>query len=285
MRVFGAFYLMLVLFVSANWRGIASRIAALRSGDDDDDDYELVGTFPEAETLTLATFHLSNGNEVRFLGVPALNELMMGEFTDAGESEDFVINSELHPAEIFRRLAPADSPVPRMLSRMDDANVLDGRAVVETLDSPIAVSLEALGIQAIPSAAPGGSCQPGTAGAQFFATHHCNTGGGPGYGSGESHCYSGAYNWIQKTSNSRRRATYTRMASCGSGMNRMRHFYRTTSGYTTQVNIYVDPQKVISWWSYREGVRRFRRVRFEEHQEGGFVRGWVRYHSEVAGGW
>jgi hypothetical protein len=59
--------------------------------------------------------------EVRLLGAPALNEIMMGEFTDAGGSEEFVINSEIHPAEIFRSFAPADSPVPRMLSGMDDA--------------------------------------------------------------------------------------------------------------------------------------------------------------------
>jgi antitoxin component HigA of HigAB toxin-antitoxin module len=252
---------------------------------EDLDDYELMSRFPEAETLSLANFKISNGNEVRFLGVPVLGEIMIGEIANAGV-EDFLINGEMHPVEIFQRLAPKDGPVPRMLSQIDHVNVFERRKVVDALNQTIDVSLDQLGIESTPVAAmSAGSCQPGPAGAQFFKDHHCNTGGGPGYGKAESYCFADGYQWVQKTSSAKRRATYTRIASCGSGLNRMRHFYKTVSGYKTQVNLYIDAQKVVSWWSAKKGIRRWRRVRFEAHEAGGWVRGWVKYHSQIAEGW
>ncbi len=240
----------------------------------------------ELEVIELATFHLANGNEVRLLGVPEENDVLVGEIVDAGPNERFVIPPGTGPAEIFRRLAPMDSPVPRMIAQADDRKVLAGRMIVKSIDEPIEVPMERLGlsISTTPQAAGAGSCQGGAAGADYFESHHCNTLGGPGYGSSESYCDKDARDWIDRISGARRRATYTRMASCGSGMNKIRHFYRTVSGWS-QVTAYVDPQKVIDGWSAKTGVKRYRRVRFEEHEAGGWVRGWTIYHSEVAGGW
>ena len=72
---------------------------------EDLDDYELMSRVPEAETLSLVNFELSNGNKVRFLGVPTLGEIMMAEIANAG-AEDFLINPGMRPVEIFQRLAP-----------------------------------------------------------------------------------------------------------------------------------------------------------------------------------
>lgn len=241
----------------------------------------------ELEVVELATFHLANGNEVRLLGVPEENDVLVGEIVDAGPNERFVIAPGTSPAEVFRRLAPMDAPVPGMIAQADDRKVLAGRRIVKSIDEPIEVPMERLGlaISTHPQAAGAGSCQGGAAGADYFESHHCNTLGGPGYGSSESYCDKDARDWIDRISSSRRRATYTRMASCGSGMNKFRHFYGTVSGWSTQVTVYVDPQKVIDWWSAKTGVKRYRRVRFEEHDSAGWVRGWTKYHSEVAGGW
>lgn len=239
-----------------------------------------LATVRGVEPTELARFELANGNEVFFIGVPQDNELMMGEISDAG-NEQFTIDPDLGPAEVFARLAPEDLPVPKMIAESADGYWVSERDTVDALPKKVAVPHERF---AVPLAikAGGGSCQSGAAGANFFQANHCNTLGGPGYGSSESYCYSGSYNWIQKTSSSRRRATYTRMASCGSGTNHLRHFYSTTSGYTTQLNIYVAPQKVVSYWSAKGGVKRFRRVRFEESNTSGWVRGWIKYHSQVA---
>ena len=59
------------------------------------------------------------------------------------------------------------------------------------------------------------------------------------------------------------------------------------SGWTTQVDLDFAPEQVISYWSYKDGIKRYRRVRFEESSEGSgaWVRGWIKYHSEVAEGW
>lgn len=241
----------------------------------------------EMKTVNLATFQLANGNEVRILGVPEVGEVMVGEWVDAGPIERFVLEPKTHPVEVFRRLAPKNSPVPRMIAQLDAKKALAGRKLVEALDQTIQVPMERLGLTAAaaPQAAGAGSCQPGAAGAAFFESHHCNSDGGPGYGKSEAYCFEDSRDWIDKSTGSRRRATYSRMASCGSGMNKFRHFYGTASGWDTQVTVFVDPQKVVRWWSYKKGVKRHRRVRFEEHVAGGWVRGWVKYHSEVADGW
>lgn len=245
---------------------------------------------PEARTVLLAKFHLANGNEVHLWSVPDVDEIMVGEMTNAGPSEQFFLKPETHPVEVFRLLAPKDSPVPRAIARIDDEKVLAGRKLVVALDKTIEVPMSRLGLlqPMIGAAGAGaGSCQGGAAGADYFEDNHCGALGGPGYGSSESTCYKNAADSIQKTTGSKRRATYTRMAACGSAMSRMRHFYHTVSGWTTQVNVYVDPQKILSWWSYKKGVKRDRRVRFEEKDagSGAWVRGWVKYHSEVADGW
>ncbi|HSN86622.1 MAG TPA: hypothetical protein VL025_07675 [Thermoanaerobaculia bacterium] len=245
---------------------------------------------PEARTVLLAKFHLANGNTVQMWSLPDVDEIMIGEITKAGPNERFFLKPETHPVEVFRLLAPKNSPVPRAIAQIDHDKVLEGRKLVNTLSRTIEVPVSRLGLQAVfaPKAVGAGSCEPGNGdGADYFEDHHCYTLGGPGYGTSEGYCFKDSADWIQKTSDDQRRATYTRMAACGSAMSRLRHFYDTVSGWTTQVNVYVDAQQVISWWSYKDGIKRYRRVRFEEKDEGSgaWVRGWVKYHSEAADGW
>lgn len=242
---------------------------------------------PEARTVLLAKFHLANGNTVQMWSLPDVDEIMIGEITKAGPSEQFFLKPETHPVEVFRLLAPKNSPVPRAIAQIDHDNVLEGRRLVNALPKTIEVPMSRLGATALPALkSGGGSCEPGE-GIDFFEENHCYTLGGPGYGASEEYCFKNSADWIQKTSEDQRRATYTRMAACGTAMSRLRHFYDTVSGWTTQVNVYVDPQNVISWWSYKDGIKRYRRVRFEEKDEGSgaWVRGWIKYHSEAADGW
>lgn len=235
----------------------------------------------EIEPTLLVEFKLSNGNQVQFFGVPEDGEMVIGEISDAGY-ERFLVDPNAAPAEIFLELAPADLPVPRMIADTDK-ELFKWHDKVDVIEKAVAVDV---GITAPAVAKAGsGSCASGNAGASYFEEHHCNTLGGPGYGTSEKYCDEGMADWIQRTSNSRRRATYTRMASCGSGTNHLRHYYGTVSGYTTQLNIYVAPQKVVDYWSAKTGVKRYRRVRMEESASSGWVRGWTAYHSEVAGGW
>lgn len=244
---------------------------------------------PTARTVMLAKFHFANDNEFHILHAPELDEILAGEYTNAGPNEQFFIDPEMSLAEVFLHLAPEDSPVPRAIAQLDEHNLLAGRTIVDALEETIEVPRDRFGIQQTSkSIAPGtgqGSCQLDEAGAEYFEDHHCYTLGGPGYGDSEEACEKVSSNLIDVDTSSRRRTTYTRMASCGGGMNHFRHFYGTASGWDTQVNVYVDPQKVVSWWSAKTGVKRHRRVIFEDHEAAGWVRGWVKYFSEVAGGW
>ena len=239
----------------------------------------------EARSVRLATFKLANGNEVRFIGAPDEGEIFVGEVADAGPGERFLIDPETHPAKIYAQLAKEGAPAPRMLAQIDTEGHLAGRRKVRSVKGVRQVPASSLAAPPAPQAAGSGSCASGNAGANYFKTHHCNTLGGPGFGKSEGHCYNGAWNSLQKTSNSRRRATWTVMASCGGGTNKLRHFYRKASGYHTQLTVYVGPQKIAKWWSYKKGIKRYRRVRMEESNAAGWIRVWIKYHSEVAGGW
>ena len=242
---------------------------------------------PHARISLLAKFHLANGNTVHMWSLPDVDEIMIGEITKAGPNEQFFLKPETHPVEVFRLLAPKNSPVPRAIAQIDHDKVLEGRKLVNALRGTIEVPMSRLGVTALPTLkSGGGSCESG-AGIDYFEEHHCNTLGGPGYGSSEEYCFKNSADWIQKTSEDQRRATYTRMAACGTAPSRLRHSYDTVSGWTTQVDLDFEPQQVISYWSYRDGIKRYRRVRFEESNEGSgaWVRGWIKYHSEVAEGW
>jgi hypothetical protein len=251
--------------------------------DEEDDDFELAGGLGSPEPERIARFRLSNGNQIDFLAEPFGSEVHVVEMTGEG-SEDLILGAEdAKPAALFARLSNAYAPVPRAIARLDRIGLLEGRATPDVINEEIGVDLARFGI-ATPAQAAGqsGSCQSGAAGTAYFQTHHCGTGGGPGYGKSESYCFPGAHSWIQKTTSSGRRATYSRMAACGSSTCWVRHFYKTVSGYHTQLLVSVTPPHVAHSWSYKKGVRRKRRVRFERLGSNAIVRGWVRFHSQVA---
>jgi hypothetical protein len=239
------------------------------------------------ESVRLATFRIGNVSEVRIVAVPEIKEISVMEVIPAGGDEKFVLKPGLSPAEVFHLLAPADAAVPEAIVATDRRHLLADRALVAALDAPIEIAPARLGLKPrLATKAGSGSCQGGAAGADYFEDNHCGTLGGPGYGSSESYCDKDAADWIQRTSSSTRRATYTRMASCGSGTNRLRHStYYTVGGWDTQVDEDFSANQVISWWSYVDGIKRDRRARFEENSDGGWVRGWTKYHSEAAEGW
>jgi hypothetical protein len=250
------------------------------------DDYVLLRRLPDPETVELAVFNLSNGNEVRLLGTPDNGELAVVEISDCGV-EDFLLDERWAPNAIFRKFAPKDYPVPQMFMRLDSIGAFEGRKVVDAVAEPIEVELAALGALAFQSGGDLSSCSPGPVSAASFQAQHCNTSGGPGYGKSESYCYPNAALEIQKTSKKSRRTTYTRMAAGGTGLCRVRHYYKKIAGWQLQLTWSIQPQRVCSHWSalQKVGSLRKRRVRFEAIEPGGFVRGWVRYHRQCAGGW
>jgi hypothetical protein len=240
----------------------------------------------DLENVRLATFKIGNLSEVRILSIPEADELSVMEIIPAGGEERFVLQPGTTPAEVFLRLAPRDAAVPEAIAKSDTRKLLADRRLVASLDEPIQIAPWKLGLKprfALKSGS--GSCQDGIAGATYFAEHHCDTLGGPGYGSSEGHCDEGAEPAIERDSGSTRRTTYTRMASCGDGNNRLRHSKHLASGWTTVVDEIFTPNQVVSWWSSTTGIKHDRRARFEENNSSGWVRGWTKFHSEVAEGW
>lgn len=250
--------------------------------DDDDDDFEIVGALDPPEPEEIAAFSLSNGNALRFLAAPHSSEVFVGERAAEG-CEDLVIGDRISPVALYARLAGEKAAVPRALARLDETGLFEARKVVDALPAEVGVDLAQMSGLFLPSTmGQQGSCQSDPAGRSYFISHHCGSSGGPGYGKSESHCYPNASSWIQKTSGGRRRATWSRMAACGSSSCRMLHQYKRARGWRTQLTVHMSPPVVEGWWSYKKGIRRFRRVRFERLGSNAIVRGYVKYHSQVA---
>lgn len=248
---------------------------------EDDDDFELVPSLSTPVADSVATLRLPNGNRVEFFATPYGSEVHVAEVASGGAGELMLGAEDGQAATLFARLADAGSAVPGAIARLDRIGLFEGRSTVDALPAEIEVDPARIVIAPPTAAAQAGSCQLGNAGKDYFESHHCGSGGGPGYGKKESYCYPEASQWIQKTSGLRR-ATYSRMAACGSGTCRLRHFYKTVSGYHTQLLIDVQAPYLAQYWSSKKGIRRKRRVRFETLGNSAFVRGWVVFHSQVA---
>jgi hypothetical protein len=242
-----------------------------------DDDFELDDPLDRPAEI-VATFKLVKGPTVEFLADPAGMELACVE--RGGEAERVLATIDGTPFEAFMRLARYDDPIPAAIARCAPKRLVSGRRIVETLE-PREVSFDLAG-QPAAAAAPSGSYAPDPAGAEYFETHHCGTSGGPGYGKAAGYCFPNSYTWIQKTSPWRCRATYTRMIARGSGACRLTHRRKKAVGWRTHATWTIQANDYISAWSYRAGVRQYRRVHFDALSDDARVRGWVKYHQQVA---
>jgi hypothetical protein len=246
------------------------------------------GAGAEADAVVLASFELSNGNTVTLTGLPGLGEILVNENAPAGGGEQFLIEDQpaAGPLELFARLTPAGTPVPQMIhdlaSDEERATWLGKREVVaEPAAETFEVDIAELGWTPI-TILSGGSCDPVT-GQQYFEDNHCGTMGPYGYGVTETDCDSGMWLTLQRTSADTMRHTYTRIAACN-GTGRIRHSRDTISGFETVLDELVPANSVASYYSYRTGLKHYRRARFERYDpydDDAYVRGWTRFFDQV----
>lgn len=259
-----------------------------------------------AAVQTLAELRFSNGNVVQFVLTPETGEVVYIETTAAGPNESFFFTEEDNtPLERFLALTADYVPVPRALieaSREDDANSGDGtdanpaansdrqpaaweehlarRHQVDQVSAPVFVEIGKIGKSPQRSAAGQGSCQSGSAGADYFEDHHCGTLGPYGYGEGEGDCDKGLYSWIQRTSSEPMRHTWTKMAACGVG-GKVIHSRNSAGGFTTVFTGISPADTVTGFWSKRSGIAWKRRARFERQGSSGGVRGWTHFFKQI----
>lgn len=265
---------------------------------------------------TLAEIYLSNGNTVKFIEVPKLATVFMGEIVPTGSNEVFVLDLvEGDFLQKFLQLTPEHVSVPQKLIDISlseqqeesdylgpvdaekstltpmtveavlgkqTATLLADRAVTVQLSEPVYMDLSELGIETAPNtkAAGQGSCNNNT-GYQYFEDNHCYTIGSQGYGQSEGYCYNGMSSSIQKTSDQAMRTTYTRHATCGSGEGRIRHSRNSASGFFTYFDHNSAANTVETWQSKKSGWAWKRRANFNKLSGSGYVRAWVKYFKEV----
>lgn len=252
----------------------------------DQDAVEITG--PEAYSVVLASFELSNGNTVTLTGLPELDEIMVSEIAPAGRGERFLVADQpaAGPLELFARLSPAGTPVPQMILDLagdeEIAAWLGQREVAAELEAGrFHVDIADLGWAPITTAS-GGSCNA-TEGQAYFEDNHCGTMGPYGYGTTETDCDSGKWISLQRTSANQMRHTYTRIAACN-GTGRIRHSRDTASGFETFLDEPVPADSVATYYSYRKLGTYYRRAAFnvlDPFDDDAYVRGWTRYFEQV----
>lgn len=265
---------------------------------------------------TLAELALKDGRHVQFLSFPDTREIVVGQSAAAGAAEA-ALDSEAGatPLEMFLLMTPDHVPVPRLLVELEGvfseakshagdgaspsleglregpaptpkyaleeqaiANQVALRGVVEALDAPVLLADATTLFDLTQSKASGGSC--GVDGMNYFTSNHCGTMGPGGYGVTETDCDAGLSSWIQRTSSATMRHTYTRMASCSTSAV-VKHSYAVIGGWHQQFSAEQGSNTVSSWASWKDGVARDRRARFERIGDSGGVRGWTRYFKQL----
>ena len=265
---------------------------------------------------TLAELALKDGRHVQFLSFPDTREIVVGQTAPAGAAEA-ALDSEAGatPLEMFLRMTPDHVPVPRLLVELEGvfsesktyasdgaspsieglregpaptpkyaleeraiADQVALRGVVEQLDAPVLLADATTLFELTQQKAGGGSC--GADGMNFFTDNHCGTMGPGGYGVTETDCDAGLSSWIQRTSSATMRHTYTRMASCSTSAV-VKHSYAVIGGWHQQFSAEQGSNTVSSWASWKDGIARDRRARFERIGDSGGVRGWTRYFKQL----
>lgn len=112
---------------------------------------DVIGDVPEVRAVKLASFRLSNGNTVEFIGLPEIGEVGYTEIGKSGESKPtFSLNCNFTTLEQFLILSPESTSVPRMLLELDSPDNKDvlisarTRDVVDAIPHAIEVNVDKL---------------------------------------------------------------------------------------------------------------------------------------------
>ena len=155
-----------------------------------------------------------------------------------------------------------------------------GRKVVDRLEGEIFVDWDDVGvtIESGDKAAGQGSCNNST-GYQYFQDHHCYISGSHGSGSSQSHCDYHMHSNNQRTSTSRMRSTYSRVANCGGGDVALVHSKKTGGFWYAQDTIFVPVNQARAWqtWASKNSIRKYRRTNVLPVTPGGYIRVWTKF--------
>lgn len=141
------------------------------------------------DSITLARFELTNGNQIEFIGVrgdEASSEVGVRELglLDRQTTKTFLPGSKLSALDMYHKLAAKDAPIPKLLLDIDtrkDKGAYKNK-IVDFIEDVIPADLDELGIAADVSAfGPSGDggpgqqyCVPGD-GYNLFRNHNCET--------------------------------------------------------------------------------------------------------------
>lgn len=241
------------------------------------------------ESVKLASFKMSNGNNLTLTALTSDGEIVVMETTPAGAGERFLVDDlpGASPLELFTRLTPEGTQVPEGIAKSatdeERAAWMSQRQITrETGAQAFRIDVAELGWQPI-AAAGGGSCNSET-GAQYFEDNHCGQLGPYGYGVSAEACDNGvAYNYWQRTAGDMRH-TYTRTAACN-GTGRIRHWRLDSGDWHNVLDEAIAPDTVATYYSYRKGgLKQDRRARSEPidpFDTNAYVRQWVKFFDQV----
>jgi hypothetical protein len=119
---------------------------------------DAVDNVPEVRVMKLASFRLSNGNTVEFVGLPEIGEIGYTEIGKSGKSKPtFSLDRNFTTLEQFLILSPESTSIPRMLLEFDSPDNKDvliaarTRDVVDAIPETIEVKVDRLVLPSQPA--------------------------------------------------------------------------------------------------------------------------------------
>lgn len=247
---------------------------------------DAVDDVPEVRAVKIASFRLSNGNTVEFVGLPEIGEVGYTEIGKSGESEPtFSLHRNLTTLEQFLILSPESTSVPRMLLELDSPENKDvliaarTRDVVDAIPEAIEVNVDRLVLPSLP--AFGGDHEifkwDCSKGASEFEQSFCN-------GSGAVVEFCDADQWKTLIRNSwngnwhKCKYSFAITAVCQDYAD-VTHYWWNGTSWKVRYEVTNLPDGYWMWSRY-EGLGKYRRrVEHSTVWKTGYLRGYTAFHN------
>jgi hypothetical protein len=247
---------------------------------------DAVDDMPEVRVVKLASFRLSNGNTVEFVGLPEIGEIGYTEIGKSGKSKPtFWLHRNLTILEKFLILSPESTSIPRMLLELDSLDNKDvliaarSRDLVDAIPEAIDVKLDKLVLPSPP--AFGGDNEifkwDCSKGASEFEQSFCN-------GSGAVVEFCDPDKWETLIRNSwngkwhKCKYSFALAAVCEDYAD-VTHYWWNGTSWRPRYKIWTIPAGYWIWSQYK-GIGKYRRrVKYNTVWKTGYLRAYTAFHN------
>lgn len=266
----------------------AQEFASFQSDTDQASQLEdAVDDVPEVRAVSLASFRLSNGNTVEFVGLPEIGEIGYTEIGKSGESTPtFSLHHNFTTLEKFLILSREFTSIPRMLLEFDNHDnkgmLIAARTgdVVDTIPEPLEVNVDKLVLPPLPAFGDKAKTWDCSKGAEEFDQSFCQ-----GSGAVVSYCDPGQWktlirsSWDDKKKKWHKCKNSFAITAVCQDFADVTHYWWNATSWRVRL---TKPNLVGGHWmcSQYNGYGKYRRrVKHDTVWKTGYLRGYTAFHN------